>query len=125
MVAACTRETQPKELPESQTIPILTRGDLLDFESHLVHGKVNLFDLYAVWCAPCTRLEKTLQEMQSFYGQKMVVFRADIVSFDSPLARQQQVKDLPYLVAYDETGKLLARGQASRVLPQLLEHLNL
>jgi thiol-disulfide isomerase/thioredoxin len=124
MLSTCKPDSARQDQTSNPTIPLLTRGEPLDFKGHLVSGKVTLFDLYAPWCAPCTRLEKTLHGMQAFYGQKLAIFRADIVSFDSPLARQQQVQDLPYLVAFDETGQLLARGPSAEVLPRLLEHLN-
>ena len=103
---------------------VISSGEPLELAQHVRVGKVTVFDFYADWCPPCKRLDKSLADLKRVHGDRLEVFKLDLVKWDSKLAQAQQIKDLPYLVVYDDQGRLFQRGASKNVLPQLLELLS-
>ncbi|HEY0715556.1 MAG TPA: thioredoxin family protein [Polyangia bacterium] len=83
--------------------------DVPALEAHLVPGKVTLFDFYAVWCAPCRKIDahvfRLLGERSDLALRKM-----NVVSWETPLAERYLggVSNLPYVVVYGKDGKRAA-----------------
>jgi thiol-disulfide isomerase/thioredoxin len=80
--------------------------DVPDLSPHAVKGKVTLFDFYAVWCAPCRKIDA---HVATLLGQRsdVAVRKLNMVSWETPLAARY-LKDtpaLPYLVVYGKDGK--------------------
>ena len=80
--------------------------DVPALEAHAVPGKVTLFDFYAVWCAPCRKIDA---HVFALLGKRsdLALRKLNVVSWETPLARRylQDVSDLPYVVVYGKDGK--------------------
>lgn len=78
-------------------------------DPHAVKGKVTLFDFYAVWCAPCRKVDA---HVFALLGKRsdMAVRKLNVVSWETPLAKRylQDVPGLPYVVVYGKSGKRVA-----------------
>jgi len=95
-------------LPATADLVELSRQgeDVPSLESHAVKGKVTLFDFYAVWCAPCRKVDAHVFPM---LGQRsdLAVRKLNVVSWETPLAARylKNVPGLPYVVVYGKDGK--------------------
>ena len=111
---------------------IITVGEQVNLEEHAVTGRITVFDFYADWCPPCKKLEVSLKNLKEVYGDRMEVKKLDLVEWQSPLAQQFGIKDLPYLIIYGPDGKpmkvgtgdMLMEGPSNRILPLLIAELN-
>ena len=102
----------------------LATGNVIDLGPHVREGRVTVFDFYADWCPPCKELGKSLEDLKKVYGDRLEVYKLDIVSWDSELAQHHGIKDLPYLMVYRENRELLKKGASNQVLPELIQWLN-
>jgi thiol-disulfide isomerase/thioredoxin len=95
-------------LPENADMAELSKEgeDVPSLEAHAVPGKVTLFDFYAVWCAPCRKIDA---HVFALLGQRpdLALRKLNVVSWDTPLAARylKNVSDLPYVVVYGRDGK--------------------
>jgi thiol-disulfide isomerase/thioredoxin len=80
--------------------------DLPSLESHVVAGKVTLFDFYADWCGPCRRVDEHVFAL--LRARSDIAYRKlDMVAWDTPLTRHylRDVASLPYVVVYGKDGR--------------------
>jgi thiol-disulfide isomerase/thioredoxin len=95
-------------LPASADMKELsTEGeDVPSLEAHAVPGKVTLFDFYAVWCAPCRKIDAHVFALLGKRGD-LALRKLNVVSWQTPLAERylKNVSDLPYVVVYGRDGK--------------------
>jgi thioredoxin-like negative regulator of GroEL len=103
---------------------VLSTGKVIDLEPHVTKQGYTVFDFYADWCAPCTKLNKSLKDMKQVYGDQLHVFKLDIVDWESELAKEFKIRELPHLVVYNPDGTLFAQGPSKNVLPALVSALN-
>jgi len=103
---------------------VLSKGKSIDLKPHIKAGKITVFDFYAEWCGPCKKLDRSLVSLKRTYGERLMIYKLDIVEWGSELATEHGVKDLPYLQVYDTQGKLLKKGPSVQVLGTLVEELN-
>lgn len=80
--------------------------DVPSLDQHAVPGKVTLFDFYAVWCAPCRRIDAHVFAMLGRRSD-VAVRKLNVVSWETPLAARYlgDVTSLPYLVVYGKDGR--------------------
>lgn len=80
--------------------------DVPALEAHAVKGKVTVFDFYAVWCAPCRKIDAHLFGLLGKRND-LAVRKLNVVSWETPLAGRylKQAQGLPYLVVYGKSGK--------------------
>ncbi len=80
--------------------------DVPALEAHLVPGKVTVFDFYAVWCAPCRKIDAHLFGLLG-KRQDLALRKLNVVSWETPLAARYLVgvPNLPYLIVYGKDGK--------------------
>ena len=80
--------------------------DVPSLEAHVVPGKVTIFDFYAVWCAPCRKIDA---HVFALLGQRrdLALRKLNVVSWETPLAGRYLagVPNLPYVVVYGKDGK--------------------
>lgn len=69
------------------------------FDALLDTDKVVLVDFYAVWCAPCKKMEPYLKEIAEDMKDKVTVIRID-VDKNQELAMELKVTALPTLMVY-------------------------
>lgn len=98
-------------LPEKADLAEISHAgeDVLNLESHAVKGKITVFDFYAVWCAPCRKIDAHLFAL---LGQRddLALRKLNVVSWDTPLAKRylNDVAGLPYVIVYGKSGKKVA-----------------
>lgn len=117
----------PTSTPEKQgpiEFEVLTKGKVIDLDAHTQAGAVTVFDVYADWCGPCKKLDQSLVGLKKTYGDRLVIYKLDLVNWESELALHHGIKDLPYLIVYDENRELLDQGPSNQVLPKVPAHLN-
>jgi thiol-disulfide isomerase/thioredoxin len=100
-------------------VEIISHGQEVALEDHLVPGKYVLFDFYADWCGPCRALDPHLRELAGRYDDRLVLRKVDVIDWDSAVARQYRLSSIPYLVLFGPDGSRLAAGDASTVLHRL------
>lgn len=103
---------------------VLTRGEVVDMAPYIKTGTITVFDFYADWCPPCIKLNRSLKDMKGVYGDRITIYKLDLVSWESALAAHHGIKDLPYLMIYGNDGKLLTKGPSIESLPKLLAELD-
>jgi thiol-disulfide isomerase/thioredoxin len=98
-------------LPEKADLLEISREgeDVPALEPHAVKGKVTVFDFYAVWCAPCRKIDA---HVFALLGKRadLAMRKLNVVSWETPLAKRylKDVSGLPYLVVFGKSGKRVA-----------------
>lgn len=72
---------------------------------YAVRGHTTVFDISAVWCAPCRVLDQRLRALTQ-QRPGIAIRKLDVVSFDSPLAHElgPKLTGLPYVVVIGADG---------------------
>jgi thiol-disulfide isomerase/thioredoxin len=80
--------------------------DVASLEAHVVPGKVTLFDFYAVWCAPCRKIDAHVFALLGKRGD-LALRKLNVVSWETPLAQRylKSIPNLPYVLVYGKDGK--------------------
>jgi thiol-disulfide isomerase/thioredoxin len=102
-------------------------GERVDIETLVHEGKTTIFDFYSDYCPPCKKISPLLKELDE-KRDDIVVVKIDInrkdvgrIDFGSPVARQYNLKYIPYFIIYDESGSRTHEGRkASQQVVQLL-----
>lgn len=80
--------------------------DVPDLSTHLVGGKITVFDFSALWCEPCRTLDAHV--LKTVEARPDVAYRKlDVGDWDTPLASRylKGIKQLPYVIVFDKNGK--------------------
>jgi thiol-disulfide isomerase/thioredoxin len=92
-------------------------GQEIDIKDFLQPNKITIFDFYSEYCGPCQRISPKLKILDS-RREDIIVHKVDInrpgiqgIDWRSPLARQYNLRSLPYFMIYDPSGNLTHRGQ--------------
>lgn len=91
-------------------VRIITHGDEVDLDAHVVRGKYTVFDFYAPWCPPCRVIGPALERLAERRPASVALRKVDIVDWTMPVATQYRIESLPYLVLYDGEGRRVAQG---------------
>lgn len=97
-------------------------GQVFTVTDYLSKGKTNLVEFSSPACPSCQALKSKLvalaQKDPSLVVNQVVIDRPGSAGIDwqSPLARQYELRSVPYFKVYDGAGKLLAEGEAARKL---------
>ncbi len=80
--------------------------DVPSLEAHVVPGKVTLFDFYAVWCAPCRKIDAHVYALLASRGD-LALRKLNVVSWETPLAARylKNIPNLPYIVVHGKDGR--------------------
>jgi thiol-disulfide isomerase/thioredoxin len=92
-------------------VRVVARGEEVALVDHLEEGKYTLIDFYADWCPNCRRLNPILEEIAG-RTPALAIRKINVLSWDSPVARQHRVTALPRLLLYSPQGELIAEGEA-------------
>ena len=102
---------------------VISKGEVVELANFVASDRITVFDFYADWCAPCKQVDKSLTSLKSTYGDKLQVYKLDLVNWESALAKHHGINQLPYLIVFDR-GEEMLQGPANRVLPNLVKALN-
>lgn len=95
-------------------------GQIFNVADYLVKGKLNLVEFSSLACPACEALKPRLSELakkspDTVINQVMIDRPGSQgIDWQSPLARQYELRSVPYFQVYDTTGKLLAEGEPAR-----------
>ena len=92
-------------------ILIIAKGQEVTLADHLATGKYTLIDFYADWCRNCQRLNPVLEELAG-REPRLAIRKVNIISWDSPVARQFGLTALPHLILYGPQGERVAEGES-------------
>lgn len=84
--------------------------DVTDLKAHAVKGKITLFDFYAVWCAPCRKIDTHVYGLMNERSD-LALRKLNVVSWNTPVAKRylKGVSGLPYMLVYDKSGELVSK----------------
>jgi len=91
-------------------------GETLEVKSLPVRGKTTLIDFYSPFCPPCVRLAPIMERLAARRSdlaiKKVNINRPGIQGIDwqSPLAKQYGIRQVPYFMIFSPRGKLVAKG---------------
>lgn len=91
-------------------------GQPIDIKKFVKPGQTTIIDFYSKACPPCMALAPKLAAMAAKRPNTSVVKlnidrpNAQGIDFDSPLAKQYNLRGIPALMVFDESGKLTAEG---------------
>ncbi|MBS1120484.1 MAG: hypothetical protein H6Q90_2712 [Deltaproteobacteria bacterium] len=93
-----------------------------------VAGRITVFDLWAVWCAPCRELDSRLEALVRAHPERLAVRTLDVGDSDSAAWKRYLAPgtfDLPHVKVYDIDGTLLFERSAppaelARAIEELL-----
>jgi len=109
-------------------VAVISRGEEVSLESHLVSGKFTIFDFGAPWCGPCHVAEKLLKDYLRDHSD--VAVRAVILdaqdanqSFAMDVVNQHLLSapGLPYFILASPSGKIISKGSD---LPRILKKID-
>jgi thiol-disulfide isomerase/thioredoxin len=98
----------------------LSHGKTIGIDALACPGKVTVVDFSSDYCAPCVELAMFLIQTSKSYPDRYAIRRVNInrpgfngIDYQSPVARQYNIKDLPLIVVYDNKVKV-GEGNAAR-----------
>ena len=101
-------------------IKIVSHGEPIDIEEHLVPGKTNIVDFCSKFCPPCMRLGEVMDPVVAA-SDDLFLLKVDInrpgvqgIDWDSPVAAQYKLRSIPYMRVYGPDGVLIAEGDKAR-----------
>lgn len=95
-------------------------GQPFNVSEYLTRGKINIVEFYSPACPICgllaPKLESLLQKNTTLVLKRVNVDRPGSrdIDWQSPLARQYEVRSVPQFKIYDSSGQLLADGEKAR-----------
>ena len=104
----------PRTAPgQAGDIAVVAKGGQVTVTEHLVDGKYTLIDFYADWCPNCRRMNPVLEALAGRSPDRLAIRKVNVISWDSPVARQYSLTALPHLLLYGPQGDLVAEGEAA------------
>lgn len=93
-------------------------GQPVDIKKFVKPGQTTIIDMYSLYCPPCEKIAPILASVAAKRPKTQVV-KLDInrpnvkgsIDFDSPLAKQQKLNFVPFILIFDEQGNLQYQGQ--------------
>lgn len=108
LLSAATKGPEPLRIAQGQTVQL---------SDHLVPGKTVIFDFTSKYCGPCRRYDEPLHDLHA-KRDDIVVVKVDInrpdvtrIDWQSPVARQFELRSIPQFKIYGPDGKLVAEDR--------------
>jgi thiol-disulfide isomerase/thioredoxin len=105
-----TFDPLPPKPAGADLVEISAQGeDVPALEPHVVPGKVTVFDFYAIWCAPCRKIDEHLFPLLGRRAD-VAVRKLNVVSWETPVAERylRNAASLPFVVVYGKRGQRVA-----------------
>lgn len=85
-------------------------GEEIDIEKLLLPSQTTIFDFYSEYCPPCRKISPALAKLDNI-RKDIAVVKINInrkgvegIDWSSPVARQYQLRSIPYFIIYDPSG---------------------
>jgi thiol-disulfide isomerase/thioredoxin len=92
-------------------------GQEIDIQNFVQPNKITIFDFYSEFCGPCKKISPKLKRLDR-RREDIIIHQVDInrpgirgIDWGSPVARQYNLRSIPYFIIYDSSGSLTLRGQ--------------
>ncbi len=115
LFSICTSQLSAEEVQE---VNPGQGGQTLDLKSLPVQGKTTVVDFYCQYCPPCLRLAPLLEELArkrpDLAIKKANIQRPEVsghIDWQSPLARQLNLRAIPHFMIFDPKGQLAVQGR--------------
>ncbi|MGI5817991.1 MAG: TlpA family protein disulfide reductase [Armatimonadota bacterium] len=108
--------------PQYEDVRTISHGEEVTLEDYLVAGQNVIIDFTSKYCPPCVaiapRLEALAQQRDDIVLVKVDINRPDVQGIDwqSPVARQYDLRGIPYFMVYGPDGELQASGNEARAI---------
>ena len=95
-------------------------GQEVDITQYLVPGKTVVFDFTSDFCPPCRAINPHLDKLHASRDDVVVVKidinRPDVrgIDWNSPVAKQYNMRSIPYFKVFGPDGTQIADGQEAR-----------
>jgi thiol-disulfide isomerase/thioredoxin len=111
----------------SRSLPSYMIEGSVNIQKEVVKGKINIIDFYSLYCPPCKKMAPFLKKLDD-QRMDVVVIKIDInrpgvtgIDWQSPIAKQFNLKSIPYFIVISPWGKLMCEGkEAYNYVVQLL-----
>ncbi len=90
----------------TEKIKVISNGESVDLNKHLVKDYVVVFDFYADWCGPCHILGPKIEELVNKYDY-VLLRKINIVDWGSAVAKQYKIQFVPNVRVYDKQGQMI------------------
>jgi thiol-disulfide isomerase/thioredoxin len=108
-----------------EEVRVIGHGEQVNLDDYLVAGKTTIVDFSSEYCGPCRALAPRLEELAN-RRDDIVVVKVDInrpgqvgIDWQSPVARQFQLRSIPHVRIYGPDKQLQAEGRPA--LGQVIE----
>lgn len=98
----------------------IAQGAEVALADYLVPGRITVFDFTSKYCGPCQAYNQPLALLHA-QRDDLAVVKVDInrpavkgIDWQSPVARQYDMRSIPHFKVYGPDGRLLAEGKAAR-----------
>jgi thiol-disulfide isomerase/thioredoxin len=110
------RPAAPAPAPSSPggIVRISNGGQPVDLKPLMPEGKITVIDFYADWCGPCRRIAPQLEKLAA-ENPEVVLVKVDIVQWESPVARQHDIRSVPNIRVFDRNHQLVGAPTSSLV----------
>lgn len=116
--------------PRRVQLQTVSQGEKIQLEDYLIPGKTMIVDFYSDYCPPCRMLAPKLKELVE-KRPDLAVVKVDInrpghqgIDWQSPVAQQFGLRQIPHLKLYGPDGELVAEGdKAATQVFQWIEEL--
>jgi thiol-disulfide isomerase/thioredoxin len=92
-------------------------GQPIELKQLPTRGKITVVDFFSPYCPPCLRLapllEQLAQKRSNLVIKKVNIQRPEVsgrIDWQSPLAQQFQLHSIPYLMIFNQRGRLETQG---------------
>ncbi len=113
LTGAASVETQNKGPAPAK----ISHGAEVNLTDYVVPGKTTIFDFTSKYCPPCEAISPRLDQLHS-KREDIVVVKIDInranvkrIDWQSPVAKQYQIRSIPQFKIYGPDGKLMSEGK--------------
>ncbi len=118
--AAYAAEVSGWVLNPYEDVRTVSHGETVDLADYLVPGQTVIFDFYSQYCGPCVQFGPMVEALAT-QRDDIVLVKVDInrpgvggIDWQSPVAKQYNLRGIPYFRVYGPDGSPLAEGQEAR-----------
>mgnify|MGYP002382430674 CR=1 FL=1 len=114
------RASTTTSAPDIRVLNSSNPGGELDLAKMAASGKTTIFVFSSSHCPACQKMDPFMDKLAANRSdlaiRKLMIDRPGVneIDFESPLAKQANLKAVPAFVIYDKDARLVAQGQRAR-----------